>query len=84
MNERAEWIRQVQACEDETAVAIAAKSELVELRLALRAARRRGGYFDPENVATALAAMPVIERALLAYCARLGTERVALRSGERG
>jgi hypothetical protein len=82
MSVRNAFASDVQACEDETAVALAACHELVELRLALRAAHRRGGFFDAENVALAVEAMPVIERALAAYCERLRAERGALRNGE--
>jgi hypothetical protein len=82
MSVRNGFANQVQDCEDELAVALAAQHEAVELRLALRAAHRRGGFFGAENVALALEAVPVLERALLAYCERLRAERGALRRGE--
>lgn len=65
--------------ENALAVALHAQREAVELRLALHGAARRGGFFAPENVPVALAAMPVIERALADYCALLRTERGLLR-----
>lgn len=72
-------IERIAAVENETAVALTAQQEAVELRLALHGAARRGGYFAPENVPVALRALPVIERALAAYCERLRTERGRLR-----
>jgi len=68
--------------EDATALALTAQSYAVELRLALRGAERRGGYFDPENVPYALEAMPVIEAALQHYCDMLRADRGALREGK--
>ena len=80
MSGRTDWIKAVQSTEDATALALTARDQAVELRLALRSAERRGGYFAPENVPVALEAMPLIEAALLAYCDLLRTERGALRS----
>lgn len=82
MSGRTDWIRAVQSTEDATALALTAQSYAVELRLALRGAERRGGYFDPENVPYALEAMPIIEAALLAYCEILRADRGALREGK--
>lgn len=82
MSARTTWIDAIAAVENETAVALHAQRQAVELRLALQGAKRRGGHFAPENVEPALAAMPVIERALAAYCERLRAERGRLRRGE--
>lgn len=79
MNARTAWIRAIEGNENSQAVALSAQQAAVELRLALRGAERRGGYFAPENVPLALAAMPVIEKALADYCALLRTQRGALR-----
>ena len=63
----------MQSTEDATALALTAQSYAVELRLALKGAERRGGYF-------ALEAMPIIEAALQHYCDLLRADRGALRT----
>lgn len=79
MSERSDWINAVQRCEDATAVASAARHQLVELRLALRGAARRGGHLGAENIGEALAALSVIEKALAAYHDSLRSTRGLLR-----
>lgn len=84
MSGRNAWISDIDRTENATARALEAKRQAVELRLALRGAERRGGCFAPDNVALALDAMPVIERAIEEYCELLRTKRGALREQGRG
>ena len=77
----AERIDAILNVENALARALEAQAHAVELRLALNGAARRGGYFAPENVPVALAALPVIEQAISDHLDRLRTERGELRNG---